>query len=223
VSWHAVGRHGRAHLSPVQRAAILSAQRPTEIDLDALRSQESEGLLGSLVAQRARLQQQCDLALELGDVRAAVAAEGAITKNLGVTGKLLGTLVQRHEVTHSSVLLTPDYLRLRQALVLALRPYPDAARAVGAALHTLESDAAKDITPPAAGRAPVVIEHDPLLGQRGSADAAPAAAGRRPRMVAAAPRTVADVPPPPPAASVAVPPPPAAPAASPLPLPPPPC
>jgi hypothetical protein len=110
------------------------------------------------VAQRARLQQSAELALELGDVRASVAAEGAITGNLALVAKLLGQLIQRHDVRHSSVLLTPDYLRLRQALIAALKPFPDAARAVGQALHRLESEAAAEISDKAKP-VPVTIEH----------------------------------------------------------------
>jgi hypothetical protein len=161
VNKHAVLRHGHNHLSPAQRAALLSAQRPTDIDLEALRVSESEGLLHQLVAQRARLQQHAELAGELGDVRGAISAEGAITANLSLVGKLLGQLVQRHDVRHTSLLVSPDYLKLRAALVTALRPFPEAARAVGAALHLLESDAAKEITD-AAKPAPVMIEHVPL-------------------------------------------------------------
>jgi hypothetical protein len=164
VSKDAVMRHGRNHLTPTQRAALLTAQRPpaTAVDLEALRTTESEGLLCQLVAQRARLQQSAELALELGDVRASVAAEGAITSNLALVGKLLGQLVQRHDVRHTSVLLSPDYLALRSALIAALKPYPDAAKAVGAALYRLESDAARDITDQAAKPAPAVIDHAPL-------------------------------------------------------------
>jgi hypothetical protein len=47
--------------------------------------------------------------------------------------------------------------RIRSHGAVALRPFPEAARAVGAALHQLESDAAKDITPRAA-KAPLVID-----------------------------------------------------------------
>ena len=45
-------------------------------------------------------------------------------------GKLLGTLVTRHAVSHTSILVSPDYLRLRSTLVDALRPFP-AANATG--------------------------------------------------------------------------------------------
>jgi hypothetical protein len=175
LSADAVYRHARNHLSPVQRAAILAAQHPTTIDLEALRTSESEGLLGSLVAQRARLQQHGDKALELDDIRGCVSVEAAITANLALTGKLLGQLVTRMDVRHSSVLLTPDYLKLRHTLVMALRPFPDAARAVSAALHRLESDAALDITAAAKpGRAPAVLEHH-------AAPAAPPATPKPPR------------------------------------------
>jgi hypothetical protein len=156
----AILRHARNHLSPVQRAALLSAQKPSQIDLEALRATESEGLLAQLVGQRARLQQSSELALELGDVRASISAESAITANLTLVGKLLGQLVNVHDVRHTSILLTPDYLKLRAVLTTALRAHPEAARAVAAALYGLESDAAKDIT---AHKAPAVIEHVPQV------------------------------------------------------------
>lgn len=160
LSHFAIGRHGRAHLPAQARAAILAAQRPEAIDLEALRRNESEGLLGQLVAQRARLLQMSIAALESGDVHTMVKAEAAIGANIALGAKLTGQLVQLHDVRHTSILLTPDYLRLRQALIEALRAFPEAARAVGAALHGLEADAAKDVTDAAAppGRVPITIE-----------------------------------------------------------------
>ena len=111
------------------------------------------------MTQRARLQQHSDLALELGNGAIAIAAERAITSNLELVARLLGTIVQRHEVTRTSILISADYLQLRQSIVAALRPYPDAAMAVGKALYELEAVAAKDITARAGnGRAPLMIE-----------------------------------------------------------------
>jgi hypothetical protein len=46
----------------IDMAAILAAQKPSEVDLEALQASESAGLLAQLV-QRARLQQQGELAL----------------------------------------------------------------------------------------------------------------------------------------------------------------
>lgn len=162
LSKDAIRRHGANHLSPVQRAALLAHIKPTAIDLDALRTSETEGLLAQLVSQRARLQMHSELAATLGDARGAVAAEGAITSNLTLVAKLLGQLVSHHDVRHTSILISPDYLRLRATLVRALQPFPDAARAVGHALHAMEAEAASDITAAARkARAPMLIEHEP--------------------------------------------------------------
>src|SRR5262249_29124713 len=60
VSPDALYRHSRAHLSPALRASILTATAPSKIDLEQLKISESEGLLGSLLAQRARLQQHAE-------------------------------------------------------------------------------------------------------------------------------------------------------------------
>jgi hypothetical protein len=160
INKYSILRHAKNHLSPTQRAALLTAQRPTAIDLDVLRASEGAGLLHQLVSQRARLQQFSELAGQLGDVRGAISAEAAVTGNLALVGKLLGQLSVTHHVRHTSILISPDYLKLRAALVQALRQYPDAAKAVAAALFALESDAAKDITD-AAKPAPVMIEHVP--------------------------------------------------------------
>jgi hypothetical protein len=105
------------------RAAILVAKRPTEIDLDALRVSEAEGLLGQLVHQRARLQQHLDMAMSVGNLQGAVQAERVVLSNLETVGKLLGTLAQHHVVTRASVLVSEDYLRLRQTLITTLRPF----------------------------------------------------------------------------------------------------
>jgi hypothetical protein len=162
ISHDSVLRHAANHLSPVQRAALLTAQQPLAIDLDQLRDTESSGLLASLVAQRARLAGYGELAAELGDIAAATRVEGAILANLQTVGKLLQQFVHVHDVRHSSILISPDYLALRQCLVTTLRAFPDAAIAVGRALHKLESDAAMDVTSRAhKPGAPRLIEHSP--------------------------------------------------------------
>ena len=78
-------------------------------------------------------------------MKAAVAVERAITDNLNLVSKLLGMIVQRHDVRTTSILVSADYLKLRAVIVAALRPYPDAARAVGAALADIEAEAAQAI------------------------------------------------------------------------------
>jgi hypothetical protein len=152
-------RHAKLHLPPQTRAAILAAQKPSEVDLEQLQRNEAEGLLSQLVTQRARLHQQAGLAAELGDVRGAVAVERAIIANLELVGRLLSQFTVHHEVTHRSVLVSADYLQLRSALLTALRPHPAAMRDVAAALHQLESAAAANITD---AKAPLVLEHQSI-------------------------------------------------------------
>ena len=125
-------RHKNKHLTPTQRAAILTALRPSEIDLEALQRDESEGLLSQLIGQRARLQTYVETALAERDTKAAVAVERSVTANLELTAKLLGQLVTHHEVRSTNVLVSADYLQLRQAIVTALQPFPEAARAIRA-------------------------------------------------------------------------------------------
>ena len=54
-------------------------------------------------------------------------------------------IVNLHHTTHTSILITSDYLKLGQPS-FALEAYPAAAQAVGSALAELEVEAAKDIT-----------------------------------------------------------------------------
>jgi hypothetical protein len=166
VNMHSIWRHGRNHLSPQLRAAIMVAQRPAAVDLEELRRTESEGLLSHLVAQRARLQRHSELALEMGSVPDACRVEARITNNLELVARLLDQLTVHHDVRHTSVLVTADYITLRAAITEALRPFPEAARAVGAALHRLEESAAVELKAKGAaaranGRAALVIEHKP--------------------------------------------------------------
>jgi hypothetical protein len=158
ISKDALHRHRHNHLSPQVAAAILAGEKPSEIDLEAMQHSESEGLLAQLIAQRARLQVHSDMATEAGDVRSAINCERAISSNLELVAKLLGQLVTRSEIRSTSLLISPDYLQLRQILVTALQPYPEAARAVGAALAQMETKAASDITSAEAAGKPLLLE-----------------------------------------------------------------
>jgi hypothetical protein len=74
--------------------------------LEQLQRSESEGLLGSLVCQRARLQQLSEMAFEGGNLHAATSIERAITNSLELTSKLLGYTIkqdieERFDVVHA--------------------------------------------------------------------------------------------------------------------------
>ncbi len=157
LHYDAVVRHKNSHLSASQRAALLTAAKPSEIDVEALTKSESQGLLAHLIAMRSRLAAHARAAAEIGDIKGAVAAERVTLTDLELTARLVGQLIQRSEVTHVSLTLTPAYLRLRDALIRVLRPHPQIAAAVAAELHKIESDEGAEIT--ARAKPVAMIEH----------------------------------------------------------------
>jgi hypothetical protein len=161
ISRDSVYRHAKKHLTAVQRAAYLSAMKPVGVDLEQLQRSEGESLLAQLLAGRAKLQMYSAAAFEAGQLATAVSAEKGVVENLGLVSKLLGMLVTRHEVSHTSLLVSPSYLELRETLLRVLRKHPAAARDVAAALHELESRAAEQIKAAKNSRPTLTIEHQP--------------------------------------------------------------
>src|SRR5262245_8375490 len=136
-------------LPPQLRAAHLGKLLKAGVDLERLRVDESEGLLQNLSVQRARLLLIQDHAMDTENGQLATAISGAIHRNLELVGKYLGEFAQHQIKTTVSVLVQPEYLELRSALVRALAPYPDAKAAVAAVLHKIESkEAQRPALPP---------------------------------------------------------------------------
>jgi hypothetical protein len=76
-----------------------------------------------------------------------------------MVGRYLGLFANFNVNTNVNVLISEDYLRLRQALVLALRPYPDARHAVSEALHRIEREVAqKMLAPPSPASQGIVLD-----------------------------------------------------------------
>jgi hypothetical protein len=137
----ALYRH-KKNLPPQLKAAYIGNLLAPGVDLETLKTQESEGLLQSLATQRARLLITQDQAMEDSDGALVATLSRAIHDNLRLVGTYLGEL-QSHSTQHViNVLLTPEYLQLRNALIRALGPFPEARRAVAATLHEMESGAA---------------------------------------------------------------------------------
>ena len=153
VSIWAAHRH-KAKLPPQLKAALAGhALRPGE-DLEKIRVDESEGLLANLAAQRARLLLAQDCALEAEQFGLVAQLASGVHRNLELVGRYLGEFTQHITTTSISILLTPEYLDLRAALLKALAPFGEARQAVAAALHDIEGKAAQrppqrtiDVTP----------------------------------------------------------------------------
>lgn len=161
INEHAVMRHGKAHLSPAARLALVANTRPGDpLDLDKLRQEEGSTLLVGLRDQRARLRGIGDTAAQGGDFKSAVAAERAITNIFELIGKLCGELINRSEVRNVSLLVSPDYHRLRTVLLETLRAHPAAMRDVAAALARMENEALSEPAP--APRSAPLIEAQAL-------------------------------------------------------------
>jgi hypothetical protein len=133
---------------------------PSAIDLEQLQRSESESLLATLISQRARLATMAEQALEANLPGIAVRCENAILNNLELVSRLLGQLVSRHEVTSRSILLTPDYLKLRAILIEELRRFPEIASRLAQRIAELEKEAANEIIT-RAGNAPTLIDAQP--------------------------------------------------------------
>ncbi len=142
ISITAAFRH-KKKLPPQLKAALAGhALRPAE-DLEKLRIEESESLLSHLAAQRARLLLSQDACLELEQFGLVAQLASGVHRNIELTGKYLGEFATHATQTTISILITPEYLTLRSALLQALQPYGDARRAVAATLHQIEEQAAQ--------------------------------------------------------------------------------
>ena len=147
----------RAKLPPQLKAAYVGRLLAPGVDLEKLKTEESEGLLQSLAQQRARLLIVQDSAMEDGNAQAVATIANSIHRNLELVGRYLGEMQSHSTQTVVSVLITREYLELRNALLRALAPFPEARQAVAATLHKIEDGVARrttqpamiDVTPPA--------------------------------------------------------------------------
>ncbi len=146
---HEVALYKHRKKLPAQlKAAFIGRLLKPGVDLEKLKTEESEGLLQSLAQQRARLLITQDTEMEAGNAQAVATLANAIHRNLELVGRYLGELQQHHVHTTISVLVTKEYMELRTALLRALGPFPDARRCVAETLHRLEEGAARRPPPP---------------------------------------------------------------------------
>ena len=145
ISPDSVQRHKSNHMPPQLTAALVCGTREAEIDLEQLRVSESECMLQHLLALRGRLYALLDRCEADGDFNAATRVHGRLNENLKITGQLVGELNQRAPHVTNNVLVMPQYVEMRVALVRALQPFPDASLAVAQVLRTIETDGANEI------------------------------------------------------------------------------
>jgi len=139
VSRDAIHRHKKRHLPPQLEAALLSRNgAPSPIDLEQLRKDESEGVLQTLIWQKAHVLQQIDTAIMNHDPVAVSRFHDVLLKNTQTIAKIVGELATHSKHITNNFLIAPEYLELRHAVIQALAPFPDARRAVALKLQALE-------------------------------------------------------------------------------------
>ena len=125
LSPDAVYRHGRDHLP----ALLVKAQAAE----DAAAADDLLAELRSLQATTLGLLRKAERAGKLGT---AVLAIGEARRNLELLAKLIGQLDTRPTL---NLLIAPEWLAVRAALLETLSPYPDARVAVAGRLAALEA------------------------------------------------------------------------------------
>ena len=108
-------------------------------NLETLRTVESERLLSNAVEVRRRLYASAESAEAVGDFKGASHAYAIILRSLEMVGKLLDQFKGHERTVINQLTISPDYIKLRAALINALRPYPEARVAVAAVLRDIES------------------------------------------------------------------------------------
>lgn len=155
LSADAILRH-RKHISPALLKELRARSLLPERELESLRIEESSSLLEHLVHQRAKLYRLVDSCEDMGDVRSAFVGHARITANLEQTAKLLDLFAAHSLTVNQNLIVSPDYLALRQSLLLALKPFPEARAAVVAVLREME-----DVQPEPPEEPRKVIELNP--------------------------------------------------------------
>jgi hypothetical protein len=166
-SVEAISRYRNRMPQQLKAAIIAAALKPKETDLDQLRIDESEGILGNLAHQRARLLVCQDECMEAGAVEPVIRLSNTMHKNIELTGRYLGLFAQHHVSSQVNIMISEDYLRLRQALTMALRPFPEARRAVAAELHRIEGELAQKMLEQQSGKPRVSLAdpYGPVIDQ----------------------------------------------------------
>ena len=163
VSRDAVWRHAQAHLTAELRAALATKLLQREGDTRRIHLlEEGAGVTEALKAIRGPLFGLFLAAVDTGDGKAAVALAGRLHENLALVAKLTGELVPHAGTSITTILLSPDFQRLRAELIGVLAHYPEAQAEVTAVFRQagLRAAAEMDASPEKSIEAvPVEAEH----------------------------------------------------------------
>jgi hypothetical protein len=158
VSADAVWRHSQAHLTPELKAALALRLVRREGDVRAVLLEEGSGAIEAVKAIRGPLYGRFLTAVDVGDDRAAAALAGRLHEGLSLSARLTGELLPAAGTTIQNIVLSADYMRLRSELLAALRPFPEAARAVAEVFRRTGEHAAVEMARSVPRAVPPMIE-----------------------------------------------------------------
>ncbi|OKO74513.1 hypothetical protein AC629_34980 [Bradyrhizobium sp. NAS80.1] len=156
LSTTALHKHKHKMPDTLRKAVLAAALKPAEKDLAKLKAEEGAGLLSDLSMQRVRLLLMQDACIGSEQYGVATQISAQIHRNLTIVGEYLGELVHRSSTTTVSLVLTPEYVSLRTAILSALAPFPAARAAVAAAIQRIERQANQQAPQPVL--APPVVD-----------------------------------------------------------------
>src|SRR5260370_9177804 len=143
IDYHGLRRHWINHVSAEARAAYIAGAGATKDQLEGIVADESLALIDHYRIVRGALYKGFAAATELGDGNALALLAGRLHENLRDSGRLTGEL-QRGPLLNiqNNVLVNPDYTKAIARIVSAVAPYPEARKAVIAALRGLRAPTA---------------------------------------------------------------------------------
>jgi hypothetical protein len=164
VDRDAIWRHWHDHVTAEAKAGYLVG--PAELATLAEKAAiEGDSVLDYLRLCRTVLVGQLSSMSEAGDARGAAFVAGQLTRTLeaiarvtGEIGELARSTINVHGNVSMMLADSPAFAQAQAAMMRALAPFPDARKAVAAALHNLD---ASNSSRTAAAK---VIDHLPAIG-----------------------------------------------------------
>src|SRR5437899_8072567 len=143
IDHHALRRHWINHVSAEARATYIAGAGATKDQLEAIVADESLALIDHYRIVRGALYKGFGAASEVGDGNSLALLAGRLHENFRDCGRLTGEL-QRGPLLNiqTNVLVNPDYTKAIARIVSAVAPYPEARKAVIAALRDLDAASA---------------------------------------------------------------------------------
>lgn len=133
--WRHWSKHTPQSTKDMMRISVLKPGAT----LETLVAEEGVDHLETLKLARASILWSLDQSVQLERHRDVALLTSQLVKVQELIGTFTGDF--KRTVEHVSILLTPEYLQLRNTIIVALTPYAEARNAVVAALRRLESSA----------------------------------------------------------------------------------